>query len=69
MNRKEVSRDTIERVLNNSGFKCRRKQAMQDLTDDYKEEERFRLARRYRRWSKKRMNKIFYSDESNICLQ
>jgi hypothetical protein len=41
---------------------------MQDLTDDHKEE-RFRLAKRYRRWSKERMNKIFYSDESNICLQ
>jgi hypothetical protein len=41
---------------------------MQDITEDNREE-RFRLSKRYRRWSRARMNKIFYSDESNICLQ
>jgi hypothetical protein len=41
---------------------------MQDLIDDHKEES-FRLAKRYRRWSKERMNKIIYSYESNISLQ
>jgi hypothetical protein len=30
--------------------------------------ERFVLAKCYTRWSKVRMDKIFYSDESNICL-
>ncbi len=55
INRKEVSKDTIERVLNNSGLKCRRKRVMQDLTDDHKEE-RFHLAKRYLRWSKERIN-------------
>jgi hypothetical protein len=68
INKKGVSVDTIKRLLNNSGLKCRRKRFMQDL-DDYHKEERFRLARHYIRWSKERMNKIFYSDESNICLQ
>jgi hypothetical protein len=46
INKKGVSKDTIERLLNNSGLKCRRKRVMQDLDDDYKEE-RFRLAKRY----------------------
>ena len=68
INPKEVSKDTIERVLNKHGLKCRRKQIMQDLTEKNKDE-RYRLARRYRRWSKERMKKIFYSDESNICLK
>jgi hypothetical protein len=68
INKKGVSKDTIERLLNNSGLECRRKRVMQDLDDDHKEE-RFRLARRYIRWTREKMNKIFYSDESNICLQ
>ncbi len=68
IDKKGASKDNIERVLNNSGLKCRRKRITQDLTGDYKEE-RFRLAKRYRRWSKERMNKNFYSDESHICLQ
>ncbi len=68
INKKGVSVDTIKRLLNNSGLKCRRKRVMQDLNDDHKEE-RFHLAKRYLRWSKERMNTIFYSDESNICLQ
>ncbi len=68
INKKGVSVNTIKRLLNNNGLKCRRKRVMQDLDDDHKEE-RFRLARRYRRSSKERMNKIFYTDESNICLQ
>jgi hypothetical protein len=58
INKKEVSKDTIERVLNNNGLKYRRKRVMQDLTDDNKEQ-RFNLARRYLRWSNERMNKIF----------
>ncbi len=48
INKKGVSKDTIERLLNNSGLKCRRKRVMQGLTDDHKEE-RFRLDKRYRR--------------------
>ncbi len=68
INKKRVSVDTIKRLLNKNGLKCLIKRVMQDLTDDHKQE-RFRLAKRYRRWSKERMNKIFYSDESNICLQ
>jgi hypothetical protein len=68
INKKDVSKDTVERLLNNSGLKYRRKRAMQDLTD-YNKEERFCLAKRFRRWSKEKMNKNFYSDESNICLQ
>ncbi len=46
INKKGLSKDTIERVLNNSGLKCRRKRVMQDLDDDHKDE-RFRLAKRY----------------------
>jgi hypothetical protein len=46
INKKGVSKDTIERLLNYSGLKCRRKRVMQDLDDDHKEE-RFRLASRY----------------------
>jgi hypothetical protein len=46
INKKGVSKYTIERILNNSGLKCQRKLLMQDLTDDHKEE-RFRLAKRY----------------------
>jgi hypothetical protein len=68
INKKGVSKDTIERILNYSGLKCRRKRVMQYLKDDHKEE-RFRLAKRYQKWSKERMNKIFYLYESNICLQ
>jgi ethanolamine ammonia-lyase large subunit len=68
INKKGVSVDTIKRLLNNSGLKYRRKRVTQDLTDDHKEE-RLRLARRYKRWNIERMNKILYSDESNICLQ
>ena len=41
---------------------------MQDITEENKEI-RFQLAKRYCRWSKAEMDKIFYSDESNICLQ
>jgi hypothetical protein len=36
INKKGVSVNTIKRLLNNSGLKCRRKQVMQYLTDDYK---------------------------------
>jgi hypothetical protein len=61
INKKGVNKDTIERVLNNSGLKCQRKRVIQDLTNDNKEE-RFHLAKLYRRWSKERINKIFYSD-------
>ncbi len=46
INKKGISRDTIERVLNISGLKCLIKRVMQDLTDDHKEE-RFCLANRY----------------------
>ncbi len=46
INKKGVSKNTIKRLLNNSGLKCRRKRAMQDLNDDHTEE-RFRLAKRY----------------------
>ncbi len=46
INEKGVSVDTIKRLLNKSGLKCRRKRVMQDLDYDHKEE-RFRLARRY----------------------
>jgi hypothetical protein len=35
INKKGVSKDTIERLLNNSGLKCRRKRVMQDLSDDH----------------------------------
>ncbi len=47
---------------------CRRKLVMQDLSEKNMQE-RFTLAKRYTiRWSKARMDKIFYSNESNICL-
>ncbi len=46
INKKGVSKHTIERLLNNSALKCRRKWVMQDLSDDHKEE-RFRLVKRY----------------------
>ncbi len=46
INKNGVGADNIERVLNNSALKCRRKLVMQDLTDDHIEE-RFRLAKRY----------------------
>jgi hypothetical protein len=43
INKKSVSLDTIKRVLNKNGLKCRRKRFMQDLTDENKGE-KFRLA-------------------------
>jgi hypothetical protein len=38
------------------------------MTEDNKAD-RFRLSRIYRRWSKQRLQKIFYSDENHICLK
>jgi hypothetical protein len=68
LNSKGVSVSTIERVLNDHGLKCRRKRNMQDLTESNKVE-RFRLAKLYCRWSHANLKKIFYSDESKICLK
>ncbi len=67
LNAKGVSASTIERLLNDAGLKCRRKRVMQSLTDDHKSL-RLRLANQYCRWSKAHLSRIFYSDESNICL-
>jgi hypothetical protein len=67
LNAKGVSASTIERLLNDNGLKCRLKRRMQDITED-NHEDRFRLSKRYRRWSKNRLDRIFYTDESNICL-
>jgi hypothetical protein len=33
------------------------------------QEERFMMSRNFRRWSKERLERIFYSDESHICLK
>lgn len=38
------------------------------MSDDNKAE-RFTLSRNFRRWSKQRLEKIFYSNESHICLK
>ena len=67
LNAKGVSASTIERLLNENGLKSRLKRRMQDITEANREE-RFRLSKRYRRWSKKRLDNIFYTVESNICL-
>jgi transposase len=68
INKKGVSVDTVERIFNKYGLKCRRKRKMQQMTEDNKAD-RFSLLRNYRRWSKQRLQKIFYSDESLICLK
>jgi hypothetical protein len=60
--------DTVERIFNKYGLKYRRKRKMQHMTE-YNKAERFSLSRNYRRWSKERLQKIFYSDESHICLK
>jgi hypothetical protein len=41
---------------------------MQAMSEDNKEE-RFTMSRNFRRWSKPRLEKIFYSDECHICLK
>lgn len=64
---KGASASTIERLLNEQGLKSRMKRRMQDISESNREQ-RFWLAKRYQRWSKPRLQKIFYSDESNICL-
>jgi hypothetical protein len=68
INKKGVSVDTVKRIFNKYGLKCRRKRKMQQMTED-NEVDRFRLSRNYRRCSKQRLQKIFYSDESLICLK
>jgi hypothetical protein len=68
INKKGVNVDTVERIFNKYGLKCQRKRKIQQITEDNKVD-RFRLSRNYRRWSKERLQKIFYSDESHICLK
>jgi hypothetical protein len=69
INKKRVSVDTVERIFNKHVLKCRRKLKMQQMTEDNKAD-RFRLSINYQRWSKQRLHqKIFYSDESHICLK
>jgi hypothetical protein len=68
INKKGVSLDTVETIFKNYGLKYLRKRKMLQMTEDNKAD-RFRLSRNYRRWSKERLQKIFYSDESHICLK
>jgi hypothetical protein len=68
ISKKRVSLSTVKRVFKKYGLKFRRKRKMQQMTEDNKAD-RFRLSRNYRRWSKQRLQKIFYSDESHICLK
>jgi hypothetical protein len=67
INKKGVCASTVERILNKYGLKCRRKRKMQYMTEENKQL-RFTMSRNFRRWSKERLTKIFYSDESHICL-
>jgi hypothetical protein len=68
INKKGANLSTIKRIFNKCGLKCRIKRKMQQMTEDNKAN-RFRLSRNYRRWSRQRLQKIFYSDESHICLE
>ncbi|KAL4478231.1 hypothetical protein ABPG72_016543 [Tetrahymena utriculariae] len=67
LNPKGISARTIQRILNAQGLKSRRKQVMQHITEKNKEE-RLRIAQKYIKFNEEKMRKIFYSDESNICL-
>ncbi|KAL4478248.1 hypothetical protein ABPG72_016560 [Tetrahymena utriculariae] len=67
VNNKGFSARTIQRVLNKNGLISRRKRVMQSIAEKY-QQKRFQLSKIYRGWSKKELNKIFYSDENNICL-
>jgi hypothetical protein len=68
INKKGVSLSTFKRIFNMYGFKFQRKCKMQQITEDNLAD-RFRLSRNYWRWSRQRLQKIFYSDESHICLK
>jgi hypothetical protein len=68
LNAKRVSASTIERDCSTiMGSSARESTLCKDLSEKNMRE-RFALAKHYTRWSKARMDKIFYSDEINICL-
>ncbi|KAL4469100.1 hypothetical protein ABPG72_005870 [Tetrahymena utriculariae] len=67
LNPKVISARQIQRILNDHGLKPRRKKIMQEFTEKNRKE-RLKIAKIYVKFSQTKMRRIFYSDESNICL-
>jgi transposase len=54
LNTNGVCVSTVKNILNKYGLKSRRKRKMQAMSEDNKEE-RFKMSRNFRRWSKQRL--------------